>query len=54
MGLGVLSNLFGTAILVVANSWVTFMMSPAGITESGALKGSVWEAINNFNTEGDP
>jgi len=48
VGLGVLSNLLGTAILVVANSWVTFMMSPAGITESGALKGSVWAAINNY------
>src|SRR5258707_1227519 len=48
VGLGVLSNLLGTSILVVANSWVTFMMSPAGITESGALKGSVWGAINNF------
>jgi cytochrome bd ubiquinol oxidase subunit I len=48
VGLGVLSNLLGTAILVVANSWVTFMISPAGITESGALKGSVWAAINNF------
>ena len=48
VGLGILSNLFGTAILVVANSWVTFMISPAGITESGALKGSVWAAINNF------
>ena len=46
--LGVLSNLAGTAILVVANSWVTFMMSPAGVDESGALKGSVWAAINNF------
>ena len=48
VGLGVLSNLFGTAILVVANSWVTFMISPAGIDESGALKGGVWAAINNF------
>ncbi len=46
--LGVLSNLAGTAILVVANSWVTFMMSPAGVDESGALKGGVWAAINNF------
>src|SRR6266566_682470 len=26
----------------------TFMMSPAGVDESGALKGSVWAAINNF------
>ena len=48
VGLGVLSNLFGTAILVVANSWLTFMMSPAGIDESGALKGGVWAAINNY------
>ncbi len=48
VGLGVLSNLLGTSILVVANSWVTFMMSPAGIGESGSLKGSVWGAINNY------
>ena len=45
--LGVVSNLFGVAILFVANSWVTFMMSPAGVTESGALKGGVWAAIHN-------
>ena len=48
VSLGVLSNLFGTAILLVANSWVTFMISPAGVDESGALKGTVWAAINNF------
>jgi cytochrome bd-type quinol oxidase subunit 1 len=48
VSLGVLSNLFGTAILFVANSWVTFMISPAGIDESGALKGGVWAAITNF------
>src|SRR3989442_5787036 len=48
VGLGVLSNLFGTAILVVANSWVTFMISPAGIDESGALKGGVWAAMYNY------
>src|SRR4030095_14967261 len=48
VGLGVLSNLFGTAILVVANSWVPFMISPAGIDDSGARSGGVWAAINNF------
>jgi cytochrome bd-type quinol oxidase subunit 1 len=48
VSLGVLSNVFGTAILLVANSWVTFMMSPAGIDDSGALKGSVWAAIHNY------
>jgi cytochrome bd-type quinol oxidase subunit 1 len=48
VALGVLCNLVGTAILFVANSWVTFMISPAGITEAGALKGSVWAAVTNF------
>src|SRR5262245_13057671 len=48
VSLGVLANLAGTAILVVANSWVTFMISPAGVDESGALKGGVWAAMNNF------
>jgi cytochrome bd-type quinol oxidase subunit 1 len=48
VSLGILSNLFGTAILFVANSWVTFMISPAGVDESGALKGSVWAAVNNY------
>ena len=37
VSLGVVSNLFGIAILFIANSWLTFMMSPTGITESGAL-----------------
>ena len=45
--LGVLSNLFGTAILVVSNSWVTFMVSPGGIDEAGNLV-SLWGAINNY------
>jgi cytochrome bd-type quinol oxidase subunit 1 len=45
--LGVLANLVGTAILVVANSWVTFMISPGGVDESGKLT-SLWAAIYNF------
>ena len=48
VSLGVLSNLFGTAILFVANSWVTFMISPAGLNEQGQLAGGVWAAITNF------
>ncbi len=47
VSLGVLSNLFGTGILFVSNSWVTFMVSPGGIDEAGALK-SLWGAINNY------
>jgi cytochrome d ubiquinol oxidase subunit I len=47
LGLGVGLNIVGTAIMLIANSWLTFMMSPAGISDSGALI-SVWEAIYNF------
>jgi cytochrome bd-type quinol oxidase subunit 1 len=47
VGLGVLANLVGTAILFVANSWVTFMISPGGVDESGQLT-SLWAAIYNF------
>jgi cytochrome bd-type quinol oxidase subunit 1 len=46
--IGVLSNLFGTAILFVSNSWVTFMVSPAGVDESGQFTGTLWQAVNNF------
>lgn len=46
VALGVLSNLIGTAILFVSNAWVTFMVSPGGVTESGVLS-SFWGALNN-------
>jgi cytochrome bd-type quinol oxidase subunit 1 len=46
--LGVLANLFGTAILVVSNSWVTFMISPAGVDDAGKFTGTLWQAVNNF------
>ena len=44
--LGVLLNLWGTALLFVANSWVTFMVSPRGVDEAGKLT-SLWAAIHN-------
>jgi len=45
LGLGL--NLTGVAILFIADSWVTFMNSPRGLTETGELL-SRWEAVNNF------
>ncbi len=45
--LGVLLNLWGTALLFVANSWVTFMVSPRGVDEAGKLT-SLWAAIDNY------
>jgi cytochrome bd ubiquinol oxidase subunit I len=47
LGLGLSLNLVGTAIMLIANSWLTFMMSPRGISDTGAVI-SVWEAVYNF------
>jgi len=59
---GVMLNLFGVAVMLIANSWVSFMMSPplAEVeAETGAVlstglnpstlewTGTLWEAINN-------
>lgn len=45
LGLGL--NVVGTAIMLIANAWLTFMTSPSGISETGALI-STWEAVKNF------
>jgi cytochrome bd ubiquinol oxidase subunit I len=47
LGLGLCLNIVGTAIMFIANAWLTFMMSPAGITSQGAVL-SLWDAINNY------
>ncbi len=45
---GLLLNVAGIAILVIANSWATYMMSPSGIDEkTGQFVGTLWEAVNN-------
>jgi len=45
--LGVMLNLVGTGIMFIANAWLTFMMTPAGISEKGAVL-SVWDAVHNY------
>ncbi|MBI2215058.1 MAG: cytochrome ubiquinol oxidase subunit I [Acidobacteria bacterium] len=45
--LGIALNVVGTGIMVIANSWLTFMMSPSGVSESGALI-STWQAVDNY------
>lgn len=47
VGLGLLLNLVGTAIMFVANGWLTFMMSPAGLDLHGVFQGDSWAALNN-------
>src|SRR5213075_2406777 len=47
LGLGLGLNLVGTGIMMIANAWVTFMTSPAGISDQGAVL-SVRDAIFNY------
>jgi cytochrome d ubiquinol oxidase subunit I len=47
LGLGLGLNVVGTAIMFIANAWLTFMMSPSGISTQGAVL-SVWDAVYNY------
>ncbi len=46
--IGILLNVFGTAIMQLANSWAGFMMSPVGVDANGVFVGTVWEAFENI------
>ncbi|MEM7248305.1 MAG: cytochrome ubiquinol oxidase subunit I [Acidobacteriota bacterium] len=46
-GLGVLLNVFGITLMLIANAWTTFMMAPAGVTETGEVVDR-WAAFFNF------
>ncbi len=57
--LGVLLNVFGTAIMFVSNAWLTYQTSPATMDsghkpiplhneETGEFIGTLWQAVNNF------
>jgi cytochrome bd ubiquinol oxidase subunit I len=45
--LGVLANAMGTALLFLANAWIAFMMSPAGVDEKGHYLGNVWHLLHS-------
>jgi len=44
LGLGLNSS--GMVLMVISNSWASFMMAPSGIAENGAFLGSTWAAMN--------
>jgi cytochrome d ubiquinol oxidase subunit I len=48
-GLGILLNLWGTAVMVIANSWLTFMMSPPAEVTPDTAPAMVrfWSAFAN-------
>ena len=47
LGLGLGLNVVGTSIMMIANAWLTFMMSPSGVSSKGALI-SLTDAIYNY------
>src|SRR4030095_12813172 len=46
LGLGLGLNVVGTGIMFIANAWLTFMMSPHGVSDAGAVL-SLRDAIFN-------
>jgi len=46
--LGLTLNAVGTTLMLLANAWLTFMMSPAGVDAAGVFSGDAWAAIHNF------
>jgi cytochrome bd-type quinol oxidase subunit 1 len=47
LGLGLGLNVVGTSIMLIANAWLTFMTSPRGVSEKGAVI-STWDAVHNY------
>ncbi len=43
--LGLMLNASGLTIMVLSNSWATFMMAPSGVNEVGAVVGNIWEIM---------
>ena len=46
--LGLTLNAVGTTLMLLANAWLTFMMSPSGVDAAGVFSGDAWAAIHNF------
>ncbi len=45
--IGILTNVFGTALLLLANAWAAFMMSPAGVDGQGRFLGNAWHLLHS-------
>ena len=44
--MSVVLNVIGTVLMFLANSWIGFMMSPAGVDEQGRYLGNIWHCIH--------
>ncbi len=46
LSMSVVLNVIGTVLMFLANSWIGFMMSPAGVDEQGRFLGNIWHVIH--------
>ncbi len=47
LALGTMLNAVGIVLMVMANTWVSFMMSPAGVDAQGRFLGDIWKVMHN-------
>jgi cytochrome bd-type quinol oxidase subunit 1 len=45
--IGIVANGLGAVLLLLANAWIAFMMSPAGVDEHGRYLGNVWHLLHS-------
>jgi len=45
--IGILTNIFGTTLLLLANAWAAFMMAPAGVDAQGRFLGNGWNLLHS-------
>ncbi|MEK9141673.1 MAG: cytochrome ubiquinol oxidase subunit I, partial [Nitrospirota bacterium] len=45
--IGILTNIVGTVLLMMANAWSAFMMSPAGVDAQGRFLGNAWHLLHS-------
>ena len=46
LSMSVILNVIGTVLMFLANSWIGFMMSPAGVDEQGRFLGNIWHVLH--------
>ena len=45
--IGIFTNIVGTALLMMANAWSAFMMSPSGVDAQGRFLGNAWHLLHS-------
>jgi cytochrome d ubiquinol oxidase subunit I len=45
--IGIMTNIVGTALLLLVNAWSAFMMAPAGVDAQGRYLGNAWHLLHS-------